>query len=219
MTVYLDTVTINGLPLFDARPLFGPDGYRPRNPSLVKTISIHHADTIALPADATMDAEVARLQQIDRFHRQTRGWPGIAYSAVVFASSRTYLTGDYHKTRYLVGGDGNLETVGVCLDGNFMVTPPPSLQQYTAARVVEALRGEFPNDLTVVPHKHYGGTSCPGDTWDDWKDAFTLPPLDQRSPEQVQLDVLWGLVQRMDDDDRAAGEAAIIALKDHLGLP
>lgn len=81
MTVYLDQITLNGLTMYDARPLLGIDGYHYRDPSLVRTVSIHHAATVALPATATMDAEVARLQQIERFHRVTRGWPGVRQHA------------------------------------------------------------------------------------------------------------------------------------------
>lgn len=218
MTVYLDTYQLGDLAIYDARPVLGTDGYHYRVSSLVKTISIHHADTVALSATATMDSEIARLQQVERFHRQSRRWPGIAYSFYGFASGRFYYVGDFNRTRYTVGGDNNLETIAVCLDGSFMVSPPPSSQLAGAASVVAALRQVFPQELAVVPHKYYGGTSCPGDTWDDWKDVFDVAPLDPRSSEEVQLDVLWGLSAYLPAEQAAQQQAAIIALKTDLGL-
>lgn len=66
------------------RGSYGPDD--------VDVIVIHHTAMGQLPADASEDDELAVLDCIYAFHVNARGFGGIGYHGVAFASGRTYLT-------------------------------------------------------------------------------------------------------------------------------
>ena len=61
-------------------------------PAAITDIVIHHTAMGELPADASVDDELAVLDCIYAFHVNTRGFGGIGYHGVAFASGRAYLT-------------------------------------------------------------------------------------------------------------------------------
>lgn len=219
MTVHLDTYRLGNLDIFDARPVLGPDGYGKRPLSAIQTISIHHWASVPYSPNASMDTEIAAMQRVADYHRnKPEPFLGYAYHLTVFPSGRIYYTGPLDSIRYTVSGRGNIETAAIALPGNFMVNQPSAAHLAAVKAAVDELRFALGWFVPVVAHRDYGTSSCPGDTWDEWRSVFDQPAHDPRSPEEVQLDVLWALVQKMDDDDRLAGEAAINALKADLGL-
>lgn len=58
----------------------------------ITDIVIHHTMTGETLVDASVDDELAVLDCIYAFHVNTRGFGGIGYHGVAFASGRSYLT-------------------------------------------------------------------------------------------------------------------------------
>lgn len=176
-------------------------GFPARDMSIVDTISIHHWAGGGLPETASVQAELDAIERIRAMHTSPVprfGWADYAYHFTVFASGRVYYTGDLHTQRAVVGGQ-NHKTTGVALPGDFTDDPPSDRH----LRAVRAIVGEILLEMDgwsadrrkrgamvrVVPHKAYGGTSCPGDTWDRWRDAVVInPPEDAGNPDQRQQD-------------------------------
>jgi len=188
-------VLVGNLPVYDLRDRY--KGYKPRNALDVKTISIHHWAGLALPEEATVAQEIAAMDAIDRQHKG-QDWPAYAYHYTAFRSGRVYKTGDEADWRYVAAG-GNHETVAIALPGDFTASPPFERHLQTVAGLVAEIQFEYGPDhpLTVVPHKFYGGTACPGNTWPTWKDAVSVAlgnkeeasPFDQR---QQDADLIAG---------------------------
>jgi hypothetical protein len=93
-----------------------------------------------------------------------------------------YQTNWYKTISYHVG-DPNFETIGICLNGNFMIDPPTQPQLDAARYVVNLVRNNGGITIERIHgHGQYpGGTAsaCPGATWPQWFD-YLLEPLDER---------------------------------------
>ncbi len=61
-------------------------------PAAITDIVIHHTAMGELPADASAEDELMVLDTIYAFHVNTRGFGGIGYHGVAFASGRAYIT-------------------------------------------------------------------------------------------------------------------------------
>lgn len=143
-------------------PLNAANGTYHRRAGAPTVIVVHHS---ASRADVT-PAEIAAYQigPPDNF-------PGIGYHFLVYADGTVYQTNDIMTLSYHAGDgtDSPLNTnrtgVGVCLVGDFTHDPPPA-EQLDATRELIAYLG-----LPFIPHREAYNTvtSCPGDTWDQWK--------------------------------------------------
>jgi len=163
---------IGNLPIYDLRRA---SSYYSRDINRVKTISIHHWAGLSVPESATVDQEVAAIETIRRQHAQSQGWPDYAYHFTAFQSGRAYYTGDIASIRYVVGNK-NPETIAIALPGDFTNEPPSNKHLLTVRGLVGEIQYAFGpgHPLTVVPHKYYGGTACPGNTWDQWADVVCV---------------------------------------------
>lgn len=225
-----EVAIIGRMPVYDIRSRY-PVDYSRRPLSAISNIGVHHSATPALPVGATIDAEITALDAIDRYHR-SRGWPGIAYPMAVMASGRAYWTGDWDTIRYLVGGTGNIHTLGILLHGDFTQVVPGEAQLATARNLTENCRYQLGNAaLPVYGHRALASepTACPGATADGWLPALALPsaeaapeppgePMPALDAVRVQLDVLWATRLHLPAQHAQAQEQAIVAIKDALGL-
>lgn len=91
--------------------------------------------------------------------------PGIGYNWLAFPSGRIYYVGDVETQRAAVK-DQNHHIVACALVGNFTEVYPTGSQ----LDAVRSFRLENWGELTVRPHRYYGGTVCPGDTFEAWID-------------------------------------------------
>lgn len=113
--------------------------------------------------------EILHVKQIYANHtaegRFTPGWsaPGIGYNWLAFASGRIYYVGSVNTVRAAVANQ-NDHIVACAFVGNFTdVTPTDA-----CLAAVRALREAEWADKAVRPHRHYGGTACPGATCHQW---------------------------------------------------
>ena len=152
----------------------------------VRYIAIHHT---AAPATQTPE-------QIALYHINTNGWGGIGYHFLIAQDGRTYYVGDITTGRANVLDHNDL-VIGVCLIGNFTNRNVPTDAQLRSAHELCAQllfrTPELPNLNgweDVVPHKFFGGTICPGDTWDQWQGKIVnsiedIPVEDQERVSQI----------------------------------
>lgn len=94
--------------------------------------------------------------------------PGIGYNWLAFPSGRIYYVGDVLTVRVAVSNE-NQHIVACCLVGDFTTVIPTEAQ----LDAVRALYLEDWDGLTVRPHRFYGGTACPGNTFNQWIGAIS----------------------------------------------
>ena len=102
-------------------------------------------------------------------------WPGIGYHYLIGPDGEILQTNKLETVSYHVGTlrapeNENKQTIGVALGGDFRNAPPPDAQWGAASALVESLRSNHRNLLSVVPHKRSAGaaTVCPGRTDLEW---------------------------------------------------
>lgn len=99
----------------------------------------------------------------------------IQYHYFVFSDgSVIQLSG--HKELLWHSNGGNSDGVGVCLVGNFNEVQPTIVQINATRELLTNLNDQYPNDLQMVGHKEIlrpdgkpNKTTCPGETFGDWK--------------------------------------------------
>lgn len=147
---------------YDPQPAMVYPFSDPPNAS-IKYLSVHHSAS---------RADVSR-EDVLTWH-QANGWPGDASGYHVFIKADGEVEwGDMDATLKYTVGAKNADTLGVCLAGNFHpsdrgYTGHPTPQQYDSLRHVLAVwQSRYPS-AEVVPHRHFGGTVCPGDVLATW---------------------------------------------------
>lgn len=130
---------------------------------ITRRIVIHHS--------ASQDVSAA---EIHRWHRQ-KGWSGIGYHFVV------RLDGTIEKGRPLetvgahAGPNGNSDSIGVCLTGDFTKAVPNDKQIAALLELILWLKTLYPPGLEVVRHCDLAATQCPGSLfpWDSFTAALS----------------------------------------------
>jgi hypothetical protein len=131
------------------------------SPTRVDAIAIHHSVTPTLAATASEADELATLDSIHRYHRDTRGFLGIGYHICVFPSGRSYLTCKLTQWGANVGGE-NDHVYGVCFIGTFTNALPSSKHISAAAEAVTFIDNFLKRKVALHPHNYWGSTTCPG---------------------------------------------------------
>lgn len=142
-----------------------------RSLSQVNYLAIHHS--------AGPDTQTP--QQIANFHIQSNGWGGIGYHFLVAKDGTVYYVGDIGTARANVA-NLNEQVIGICLIGNFMDGNLPSPEQLDSTKKLCNFLINFPALSNIDSwdnirgHKELPGqsTTCPGDSWDLWKDNLVV---------------------------------------------
>lgn len=126
--------------------------------------AIAHTEAGApLPASASVDQEVRRLEGIDAYHRSL-GWQGFGYSAMPCQSGRVYEGRGFFRSGAHTKGR-NTKALAYVLPGNGDRTAMSDAAIDAAAswlrEGVEA--GALTEDFTLSGHRDYSSKSCPGD--------------------------------------------------------
>lgn len=148
----------------------------------IARIVLHHTDTEgAYDRDLTGDGKVdsadaaATVRAIYRFHALTRAWGDIGYNFLVDQFGNVY-EGRSGGDRVIAAHVycANTGTIGIALIGDYENTTPPRVQLDAAARLAAQLSQKYGLDPaavgrwhgkdtpTIVGHRDYGGTACPG---------------------------------------------------------
>lgn len=136
----------------------GPDGP-------LRWLAVHHS---GVPVDNS-------AREIASYHANVLGWPGIGYHFLVHQSGAVEYVGDILTVRYNVAGL-NRQVIGVCLAGDFTRRPPGRPQLQAARLLLANLQFALGWAVPIAGHREIAlpgsGTSCPGNTWPQWKRAL-----------------------------------------------
>lgn len=150
--------------------------YAYTNPAGHKRLVIHHS---AGPREQT-------IEQIDAFHRDGRGWPGIGYNFVARLGVLRYV-GDVGTERAHIWGR-NADSIGVCVTGSYEDGTRPAVEDIAVIReLVAVLDDAYRPLLPIVGHGPASlvghGTACPGRNL-----LAMLPTLRGADPSPAVLD-------------------------------
>lgn len=167
-------------PIYDVRAEF--QGSYKQTRAATNYIVVHHAAAL-YPTAAGIDD----VRAIARYHTNTQGWPGIAYSEVIAEEVQggrlaCYITSAPETLRYHVA-HRNHEAVGLCCATNFGDRTPSDAWLEALAERLRVWQQRYPSakivghqDIALGPQQAPDGrdwrTSCPGTNWPRWKMAL-----------------------------------------------
>jgi N-acetylmuramoyl-L-alanine amidase len=125
-------------------------------------VVIHHS--------ASPDVSAA---EIHRWHLQ-RGWSGIGYHLVIREDGSIEEGRPLDTIGSHAGSEGNSDSIGVCLAGDFTRQAPTIKQMESLVKLIDWLTGLYSPDLVVVRHCDIAATQCPGDLfpWSELQQAL-----------------------------------------------
>ncbi len=136
----------------------------------VDAIAIHHTVTFYLSPNATVEDELNQITVIDMYHR-SKGFEGFGYHFIAFPSGRAYYVVRLAQWGAHVGGE-NDHLYGIAVAGDFTDRIPGLPQREGAVGAIAFIYGYLGRRLPIRPHRAWnppwGGTICPGNTWQDW---------------------------------------------------
>ena len=169
-------------------------------PADIDTNAIHHTATLYLSHTATVADEINQIAVIHQYHIG-RGFAGFGYHGIAFPSSRAYIVTPFDQWGANVAEE-NDHVHGYAAAGTYTTTPPPPALHTGLARLVAAGRRYLGRTVPDRPHRHWGGTTCPGEPWATWVPALTILASkedDTMTPQQQK--------------ELAAATAAVTALR------
>ena len=114
-----------------------------------KRVIIHHTASADVPAST-----------IHQWHLN-QGWSGIGYHFVIRANGTIERGRPEDTIGSHSGPQGNGDSIGVVLTGNFEIGAPATAQITALASLIKDLRGRYGN-LAVIGHRDVMATACPG---------------------------------------------------------
>lgn len=144
----------------------------------VDAIAVHHWTGWLPPETWTEEEEIAYILRIDQWHRNERGLDGIGYQLCPFPSGRVYVTSRLDRYGGHVGGENN-HLIGIGLPGTFSLRPPSARHLAATVEAVRYVYGYLGREVSTLPHRYWGGTTCPGDLWRQW-----VPQLERQATEE-----------------------------------
>lgn len=170
----LSYVEVDGVRIYDVRHLVSHNGY-PMNEYDKIGYAIHH-DAVVMTG-TTIAEELARIQTIDRYHREVNGWPGIGYHRMIAPSGRVYILSGSGYQRAHVEND-NHRWIGYCFMGSWTAKRPPEVAMNALKVALQWETNQRKITMLVAPHKRLtAGTECPG-AWammSSWETIVLLP--------------------------------------------
>lgn len=115
-----------------------------------RRIIVHHS--------AGLDAAVTEMH---RWHL-ARGFSGVGYHYVIRADGTVEEGRPLYALGAHAGAEGNPDSIGICLTGNFMQGIPNPEQMESLVSLVNYLRDFYGRKLSVIRHKDVVPTACPG---------------------------------------------------------
>jgi hypothetical protein len=111
-------------------------------------IILHHAE-----------ASVCSVQDIHNWHLQN-GWIGIGYAFFVRKDGTIYEGRPINTIGSHCLGS-NLDSIGICAEGNYMTETMPDIQKQAIVDLIKYIKNIYGN-LEVGGHKQYSPSECPG---------------------------------------------------------
>lgn len=162
--------------LIDLTPTYGNAGYddRPGGEAAIKYFTAHHSET---PEPQTLEEAEALIASIDEFHREVRGWPGIAYQRAAWRNyyflikprkANGYHTGAGGDSNHNGIGDANDFGLACVLLGTYTTTTPSDELLQTVAEGKNWDEAQMQREVALKGHQDFMATACPGQGWPWW---------------------------------------------------
>lgn len=116
-----------------------------------KEFIIHHAQ-----------AKKCTVYDIDRWHKN-KGWSGIGYHFFIDKDGKVW-TGRPESGQGAHTINHNTKSLGICLEGDFMVESPTTNQLKSLNDLINYLKRKYGN-LPIYRHKDLNPTDCPGENF------------------------------------------------------
>ncbi len=138
---------------------------------------------------------------------QGQGWIGIGYHFVIRANGTIERGRPEDTIGSHAGPQGNGDSIGIVLTGNFEIGAPSTAQMVALAELINELRSRY-GDLTVIGHKDVMATACPGRNfpWDDLKRRLEAKQVDQWKLDIIAKAKAAGLITIDHDPDEPASK-------------
>jgi len=140
-------------------------------PADITDNAIHHTATLYLSPTATTADELNQIAVIHEYHIR-RGFGGFGYHGIAFPSGRPYLVVPFDQWGANVADENN-HIHGYAAAGTYTTVPPPLALQTALAHLIAAGRRYLKRTVPDKPHRHWGGTTCPGEQWRAWVPTLT----------------------------------------------
>ena len=132
-------------------------------------ITVHHSGDAE---DASGDAEM-HLREVERYHKETKGWACIGYHFVIARDGTVYEARPLKYQGAHATGDNNIGNIGICLLGNFDNRPIPSAQRKALEDAITRLRKQYHiANKDLYGHRDFKITDCPGPYVMAWMKAY-----------------------------------------------
>jgi len=126
----------------------------------INKVYTHHSGS---PRDTTS------VGMIKKWHKE-KGFPHIGYHFILpndgkIKNTLTINRSGYHAYDEKNNIDGNKDSIGICLTGNFMIEFPSNAQIYSLISLLKKLLTRFPHldiDDDILGHSDFEPTKCPG---------------------------------------------------------
>lgn len=136
----------------------------------ITKIVVHHSFT---PRDMHITRAIAsfnanhKTRLFDTFKQPLSGVHGseyVAYHIVISGAGEAYFARLFEAVGYHAGNyQTNLESIGICLLGNFDEESPSTEQLAILNSIIRDLKKQFPTISEVTGHRHWDHSkSCPG---------------------------------------------------------
>lgn len=135
--------------IVDTLPKHNTKVYGTRSIQRINEIIVHHS---ASPSFSPTQAAL--------YHVRNHDWPGIGYHFYITSDGVVYQTNNIESISYHCRGQ-NSNTIGICLDGNFMTMEPTKGQLRSLERLFILLMLRLPI-VRINPHSLYVPTDCCG---------------------------------------------------------
>jgi len=122
--------------------------YKPGLRAATDYIVLHHA------------ASEGSAEDIHRFHRDAKGWAGIAYHYYIRRDGSVYAGREENWNGGHTEGY-NSRSLGVCFEGNFETEQMSAAQLAAGRELLAMLQEKYPAAL-IVRHGDLNKTACPG---------------------------------------------------------
>jgi len=157
-------------------------------------IIIHHSAT---------DRDQTSFESVNEFHKQKWNFKSklgyyIGYQYFITADGKLYQgRADDETGAHTIGY--NINSIGICLAGNFMVEQPTPAQINSLESLVASKREQWNIPVkNILGHREVGQTLCPGDNLMSWVKEYREKFLQVEKPktkEEIKVEIIKLLEQ------------------------
>jgi N-acetylmuramoyl-L-alanine amidase len=155
--------------------------------NIPRYLIIHHCGGTDL--NPLADTSNQTFEVVDNYHRSL-GWGGCGYHYYIdktgkVTQGRQDAQEGCHCNQVENGKSMNVQSLGICLAGNFDLTFPTPEQEAALTKLLKEKMAQYkllPND--IKPHRHWANKTCYGRRLtDDWARNLVKPIVEAPNPQ------------------------------------